>query len=209
MNHTPLFQVLDDLRDFIEYTLLTGFTREEELVEAAVSALAGPVPEATLRPYALKFASEIAQVHRGLRARWPELTDCDRLDGAFAELSRRGLICRQHFTCCATCGSFEMQDELAAALAGGRGVRGYAFYHAQDTESAVDGYGLYLSYGAVAPGEAAALGVADEIIVALQQAGLQTRWNGKWSTRIWVDVDWKRRPPLAEVTGPVQLALLH
>ncbi|MFN3201871.1 MAG: DUF6891 domain-containing protein [Bradymonadia bacterium] len=209
MNHTPLFQVIDDLRHFIEYTLLTGFTPEDELVDAAVGAFTGAAPEATLRPYALKLAGEIAQAQKVMRRGWPEHTDCDRLDAAFEQLKQSGILSRQHFTCCGTCGAFEMQDEIARSLSLGERTRGYVFYHEQDTESAVDGYGLYLSYGATEAGEAAALGVAEEIVDALHRAGLKTRWNGKWSARIWVDLEWRRRPPVAEAEAPMQLVLLH
>jgi hypothetical protein len=65
----------------------------------------------------------------------------------------------------------------------------------QDTESAAEGYGLYLNYGAVEEGEKAALRVANEIIDALQRHGLQTEWDGSWSKRIGVTLDWKRRLP--------------
>jgi len=65
----------------------------------------------------------------------------------------------------------------------------------QDTESAADGRGLYLLYGAVEKGEKAALNVANEIIDALQRHGLRTQWTGSWSDRIGVMLDWKRRLP--------------
>jgi hypothetical protein len=63
----------------------------------------------------------------------------------------------------------------------------------QDTESAANGYGLYLNYGAVEEGEEPALSVGNEIIDALQRHGLKTEWDGNWSNRIGVNLDWKRR----------------
>jgi hypothetical protein len=65
----------------------------------------------------------------------------------------------------------------------------------QDTESAADGRGLYLFYGAVEEGEKPALQVGNEIIDALQRHGLTTEWNGSCSNRIGVKLDWKRRLP--------------
>jgi len=74
-------------------------------------------------------------------------------------------------------------------------VRGYTFYHMQGTESAVEGYGLYLYYGAVEVGEGPALRVANSIVDALQRHGLKTTWDGTSSTAIKVQLDWKRRLP--------------
>ena len=75
----------------------------------------------------------------------------------------------------------------------GRRVRGYAFYHMQDTESAIEGHRLYLNYGAVENGEAAAVGMGQEIAAALKQQGLQVGWDGTWAKRIGLRLDWKRR----------------
>lgn len=74
-----------------------------------------------------------------------------------------------------------------------RAVRGYAFYHMQDTESAVEGNGLYLNYGAVENGEVTAVGIAQEIAAARKQQGLKVDWDGTWAKRIGVSMDWKRR----------------
>lgn len=131
----------------------------------------------------------ILAAHLAEQATWPAITDCDRLDAAFAALEASGIVCRQNFSCCGTCGAYEIWDEAAALEAAGTPVRGYAFYHVQDTESAVRGYGLYLNYGAAAEGEAAALAIAGEIVAALQQRGLRVDWNGQWSRRIGVALD--------------------
>jgi hypothetical protein len=148
---------------------------------------------AVLRPHAQRMVREILEEQLREQASWPQPTDCDRLDTAFAALEQVGIVCRQHFSCCGTCGSGEIWDEMEAARAGGRDVRGYAFYHVQDTESAVEGGGLYLNYGAVAEGEDAALVLAHEIVALLEQHGLHTHWNGEWSRRVGVALDWKRR----------------
>ncbi|MBL7373657.1 hypothetical protein INQ23_30515, partial [Escherichia coli] len=60
-------------------------------------------------------------------------------------------------------------------------------------ESAVDGGGLYLNYGACDEGEDAALAVARDIVAELEAHGLETRWDGSWDQRIGVALDWKRR----------------
>jgi hypothetical protein len=72
-------------------------------------------------------------------------------------------------------------------------VRGYTFFHMQDTDSATVGYGLFLNYGAVEEGERPALAVAHEVVDALQRHGLKAEWDGNWSKRIRLPLDWKRR----------------
>lgn len=40
--------------------------------------------------------------HLAEQAKWPETTDCDRLDRAFEFLEAQGIVARQNFTCCQT-----------------------------------------------------------------------------------------------------------
>jgi hypothetical protein len=75
----------------------------------------------------------------------------------------------------------------------GQRVRGYTFYHKQDTENAIQGHGVYLGYGAVLEGESAALEIAREIARTLQRNELAVEWDGSFRTRIFVKMDWKRR----------------
>ena len=144
--------------------------------------------------------SRALAAHAKAEASWPQFTHCDRLDAAFAALERKGIVARQNFSCCGTCGSTEIWDEMDGARDAGMPVRGYAFYHMQDTERAVDGDGLYLNYGAVEDGEAAALAIGRAIVEGIEAHGLRTDWNGKWSQRIGVSLDWKRRRGVAPVS---------
>jgi hypothetical protein len=74
-------------------------------------------------------------------------------------------------------------------------VRGYAFYHEQDTESAAGGGGLYLNYGSCDEGTEAAVAIGHEIVAALKAKGLDPDWNGSLEKRIGLPLDWKRRGP--------------
>jgi len=106
------------------------------------------------------------------------------------------VVARQHFTCCQSCGHAEIGHEIAQALQlrGAAGaILGYAFYHWQDTESAVDDGTLCLAYGATRDGKAAALEVGHSIVRALKEAGLSAEWDGDLGRRIVVKLDWKRR----------------
>lgn len=123
---------------------------------------------------------------------WPAVTDCDRLDAAFATLEARGVVARQNFTCCQTCGHAGIQDEMENAV-GTREVHGYAFFHEQDTESAIAGGDLYLAYGPRREAEGDTVKVGHEVCDALRDAGLSPDWDGDASSRIRLPLKWQRR----------------
>lgn len=184
---------LDDLRDTIRRDVFGGFLDEDVILRNAVEIYEKQIVADTLRPQAQRFLREALQRHREATRGWPDETDCDRLDAAFAALEADGVVCRQNFSCCGACGAGEIHDEIAAAQADGQAVRGYAFYHMQDTDAAVDGDGLYLNYGGLSDGEEDAVAVGRDVATAIAAQGLHVEWNGRWSDRIAVAIDWKRR----------------
>lgn len=181
------------LNDSIRSDVASGFYDEDAILRNAIDSFEGEIDPAVLRREAQRLLRQALVEHDEAQRDWPEWTDCDRLDEAFAALEAKGVIARQHFSCCGTCGSSEIWDEIAAVEKAGGPARGYAFYHVQDTESATDGGGLYLNYGACEEGEEAALAVARDIVTQLEAHGLRTNWDGSWGQRIGVSLDWKRR----------------
>jgi hypothetical protein len=189
-------RAVEYLRGMIRREIAAGFDPVDHIMESAVECAADGVDAAALEPLAREFTREALAEQYRAQAEWPDQTDCDRLDEAFEELESRGIVCRQNFTCCGTCGAAEIWGEMQAAETSGLPVRGYAFYHVQNTTSAVEGGGLYLHYGATDKGEEAALAVAREIVDVLTAHGLAADWNGSWRTCVGVSLDWKRRRPL-------------
>ena len=61
----------------------------------------------------------------------PEMQKNSNLNRAFAALEEEGIIARQNFTCCGTCASAEIWDEIDDS----REWKGYVYFHQQDTES--------------------------------------------------------------------------
>jgi len=181
------------LRDSIRSDVASGFYDEDAILTQAIDSYADEMDPVVLRREAQRLLREALVDHGEAQRGWPARTDCDRLDDAFAALEAAGVVSRQHFSCCGTCGSSEIWAEIEAVREAGGPARGYAFYHVQDTESATEGHGLYLNYGACEDGEDAALAVAHDIVAQLEAHGLRTDWNGSWSQRIGVSLDWKRR----------------
>jgi hypothetical protein len=178
----------DDASAFIETAVRGGFLARDEIVEAAME-----ITEDTAAASAdeiVRHVDEVAQALAREQASWPSVTDSDRLDAAFAELERSGILARQDFTCCQSCGHAEIWDEAVDPSA----WRGYAFYHRQDTEAAVEGRGLYLGFGSTGGRAAETASIGAEIVAALHAQGLAVDWDGDVRKRIGVGpFTWRRR----------------
>lgn len=188
-----IHEILDEMHGYIRRDIAAGFQDRDEIVASVVEILSDEADTAVLHIHASRMTAEVLADQLAEQQFWPAVTDCDRLDAAFLALEDAGIVCRQNFTCCGTCGVAEIWDEIEATREAGANVGGYAFYHMQDTWHAVEGDGMYLSYGAVVEGEAAALAVGHEVVAALERHGLRTDWNGQWTRRIGITLDWKRR----------------
>ena len=196
----------EDTLAFIDRSVRSGFRTRDEIIESVAEYADEAVPDERDIVAAVDAAIER---HRLEMSTWPAETDNDRLDRAFAQLDASGVIARQDFACCQSCGQAEIWDEVEEPAA----WRGYVFFHQQDTDRAVEGDGLYLGFGGsergtktsllglLRPGARKDVLVADEaigreIVAALTASGLPTTWDGRVQTRILVEpFDWRRRPP--------------
>jgi hypothetical protein len=126
---------------------------------------------------------------------WPTVTDCDRLEKAFAKLRKHGVISLQN----AGYTQSDGYDDVQAAYRRHprkSSVVGYCFYHGQDLERAVRGGGLYLAYGPVDPNDEETEGpkVGHLIREELERVGLNVQWDGTFDTRILMpDFLWQKR----------------
>jgi hypothetical protein len=184
---------LKDLRARVRMDVAAGYDDEDVILTHIGDYFEEEIDPDVVRREAPRILREEVAAHARATAQWPAVTDCDRLEAAFAALEEDGVVARQNFTCCMTCGSTEIWDEIREAEEEGQTVRGYTFFHAQDTEAAVEGHGVYLAYGACDEGEAPALKVARRIVSHLEAQGLRPEWNGSWDQRIALPLDWKRR----------------
>jgi hypothetical protein len=164
----------------------------------------------------VQFASheleKAASSHSKEQAGWPAETDCDRLDRVEAALRDRGILLWQVSPCCDTCTGAELPeriDEIERRYPGFRDrLRGYAFFIdqnmadmlAEDTQISV-----YLAYGWFSPDgsnvepdvyEKNALGIAREVCESLREHGFHPDWDGSFSKKIGVSINWQRRTML-------------
>jgi hypothetical protein len=183
----------ESIAEFVAREVAGGFTPIDEIVVGATELVSGEAPPETVRLHAETCLHEALEKHRIAQRAWPDRTDCDRLDDAFAKLDARGIVARQNFTCCQNCGHAEIWGEIEQRAPTLPPARGYAFYHWQDTESAVDGHGVFLAYGATAEGEVHGMSIGREIVEVLRAEGLNASWDGSLKARILVALEWRRR----------------
>ncbi|MFJ9408425.1 DUF6891 domain-containing protein [Streptomyces sp. NPDC101393] len=120
----------------------------------------------------------------------PEVTDADRVAGAFAALDTQGLTARMDFGCCGTCGTGEIGHERA------EGDHGFVFFHHQDTDALVAGQGLAVRYGAYEESGQDRAEVGRAVVAALAGVGLPVQWDGNPDNVISVSpLDWRKRLP--------------
>ena len=146
------------------------------------------------------------------QAQWPEETDCDRLDRVEAALRDRGIVLWQMSPCCDTCTVGEMPDRVAEIDDRHPGfrehLRGYGFFIDQNMpEELSEGteVSVFLGYGWVSPDdtevppdeyESHALGIGRELCECLREEGFEPDWDGSFSRKIGVSLNWQRRSPL-------------
>jgi len=195
----------EDLRSELDVMVRGGYQSRDEILEAIAELAAGEGADLD----DAELARTVDLVIAGLRVEartWPQETDNNRLDQAFARLTAAGLIARQDFACCTSCAHAEIWDEVTDP----RDWRGYVWFHRQDMERAVVGDGLYLGFGgreersrlqrlfggrANGTREDSAT-IGHEIVQALAGAGLPAVWDGKVDHRILIEpFEWRRPPP--------------
>lgn len=186
--------ILAEMEREVDCLVRAGFDEREAIIQQTVDYLSGIEYDSDwLLTQVTERVDQRLQQHYAEQKQWTHETDCDRLDDAFAELDRNGIVARQHFACCQTCGHEAMQQEMAVAQRY-RPVRGYVFFHRQDTESAVRSGHLYLAYCSVSYKPDEAVPVAQEVVDTLRRAGLEVDWNGSVQTRICIkNITWQRR----------------
>jgi hypothetical protein len=125
---------------------------------------------------------------------WPSVTDCDRLDQAFAALDRAGIIALHNAGYTLSDGTSDVSEAYRERGGKSSGISGYCFYHGQDVERAVAGQGLDLAFGDIDGDAAKGVEIGRRIVAELTRQGLTVEWNGAIETRLFIPgFDWRRR----------------
>jgi hypothetical protein len=180
----------DELLQHARRLLASGYYAHEEISQILFDcAEEEDSDEKSLQARVAIALQDALALHQTEQESYPAVTDYDKLRQAFGALEAAGYLVRENFTCCQTCGWSEADSELEDAAKAGRPFKGVVFFHEQDTESAVEGGGLFLAYGGEQGSEAA----GQQVVQAFEAAGLAPVWNGSAKTRICVPMTWQRR----------------
>ena len=137
---------------------------------------------------AITFAPDALGLERGT-AMIAIAIDKSKLTAAFKRMRTFGILARQNFMCCQTCGCAEVDNIVDAKRAKKKKEvpLGYCFYHAQDADNLRRTGNVFLAYGAIDDnGDSTAVGHI--ICECLRQCGLEFKWDGSRWTRIEVIV---------------------
>ena len=178
----------------VQTPLRTGFASEEHLINVAAEEAEMEFGDGDWKPKVVPIVQAAIQEHKQNQNGWEELTDCDRLDSALFELGKSNILARHNYWCCSTCGTSAIDSEVHDHITKfGRRIQGYVYYHAQDTEAAVDHAQLCLRFGGSNYSDKQSIEVAKLIIKALEDEKLNVTWSGRPSQSIVVSINWKRR----------------
>lgn len=202
-------QLLPAMRAFIAHKIDEGFDPADRIIDQAVALFANNEAycpsywdfrggddslhaEDAVRPHIERITTELMDERRRLETSWTEPTDCDRLDQAFAELEREGIVAGQNLLCCLTCARAEIAVLMGQKKASGHAIRGHVLYHEQDTARVPYGQ-LLLAFGSTENDDQHTVGIGRRIVEVSQKSGLRTEWNDDPNARIVVHLTWRKR----------------
>jgi len=190
LTHKSLGFIWDDVYDLV----FGGFVPSDDISTIVIDMYSGEFGSTQVAPYVTATTQKLLEEHARQEATWPTFTDCDRLDSAFAALEAAGILCRQDFADCLTCGYREIWAEIDSERTKGRNIQGFTFFHQQDTDHAVRDSDIYLEYGSIMNDNIPSdLEIANEVADTLCRHGLEVEWENSISQRIKVTLRWQRR----------------
>jgi hypothetical protein len=178
------------IRQHVDDQVRSGFLSDAEISQSVLESFHGEAPVSVLKRVSKVFTKKARLAVRADSAKWPKVTDCDRLDLAFAQLNDLGILARQSFSCCTSCGVDEIDRELRFKKHGSK--IGYVFFTRNDACSAVHGL-LCLAFGSRDATPASMRRVAKAVVACLLRHKLKARWSGDIDEKILVRVKWQNR----------------
>lgn len=119
-----------------------------------------------------------------------------RLNAAFRDLRAQGILAKQNYTCCQTCGFNDLEVEAERLTQEGQKIKGGVFYHAQDTDYMRESGQCWLAYcGFDADQNASSAAQYDSSVrigriacETLRRHGVRVEWDGSLGKRIVADL---------------------
>jgi len=190
--------IVNTIAEWIDITAQSGMVSADDLVQQTRDRieddLGDEVDEGLVARLEERARAGIAKREANEKS-WPPVTMNDRLDRAFQEMNKAGIIALQGAGYTMSEGWDEAND-IASSMP--QQPRGAVFYHWQDLERAVKGEGLWIAYGAYTDDDEAqeelSLAIAREAVDILKRAEVPATWEGTIDNRIFIaPFTWQRR----------------
>lgn len=195
----PAKSPLEKAEEVATREIEAGFSSFEDVIERVVQTIdecstdRDSDPETAREQDARRIVTRLWDERLHKQNDWPSETDADRIERAFAALEKKNILTRMNFTCCNTCGGSELWGEWQDE------DKGYAFFHEQSMETAINDGKLYINFDSFIRSEPRKVEVGRTIVRLLKQAGLSVKWDKDPNKKIVVEpVRWLRRLPLDE-----------
>lgn len=178
-----------------------GYLTAEQIVEAVLEDDSDDVDEEDRDRAKIEAFVEAKMTERRHALQLAGAADYDRLHAAFDELEDRGILVRENYWCCQTCAFHGIEEEVADGREAGEEIRGYVYFHSQDTDRAVEIGELMLRFGGTTgePGTLksdATKAIGEEVVAALEDEHLYARWSGSPADAILLPITWDKPPPV-------------
>lgn len=182
-----------ELLEEISTLVRSGFYSRDHLMQIVLEEMyePGELDEASVAA-AIDTAT---QDWNNEKEQWPAVTDCDRLDSAFAAINKRGVIALQNAGVTQSDGHDDFRQAFDKHATKSE-VLGYCFYHGQDLDRAVRGGGLYLAFGPTDPDDEETHGpmIGNIVREELERVGFKVEWNRTFAQRIYIpQLVWRKR----------------
>jgi hypothetical protein len=192
--------VLKELRERAELEIKAGFASQREIL-AMLSEVMKYDHE--LKGDELKegkkelkeLIDKLLEQHQKDQKKFPEVTDCDKLDAAFADLEQQGILTAQNAGYTQSDG-FEDINERYYRLSKKeqKAYVGFVFFHGQDLERVLEGGPLLFAFGSGKGDKKLDVKAGKLIQKALEAHGFKVKWNGKSDTRLEISkFTWQKR----------------
>lgn len=109
------------------------------------------------------------------------------LNEAFAKLRKAGMIARQNYLCCQSCGCAGVDRDFNNLSAEKQKSKlGYCFYHRQGNARRKQSHNFHLTFGVFKEGLGDPTAIGQKIVEVLADCGIPVRWNGNSDTTICI-----------------------
>jgi hypothetical protein len=190
--------ILENVRDRLKANLKTGCYTKAELLEYAIHYFSHeeiPSDHPNIQSESERIIDSLWAKQLRRQEKWSEakLEGYVMVQRAFRSLNEKGIVARENFCYTQQQADFNIRNEATG------NEQGFAYWHGQDTEKALDGFGLVIRFGALDFDDEKSTRVGEIVCEELRAVGLPAQWNGTAMQAIYVrPFVWRKKLPVEE-----------